>query len=305
MKTDKYLRKILCIHIIGGYPGYLNRPSYPYSSRKKPFYGSYGVSKPQHLRHDSLMQMIKPIIPHAITDPPPPPEDPNIKVVRGVLNTTHDFYQKLKDGNPRQRSLLKGVEDIGKNLLRSAYRRTGHRASGPPHIRDSDRDYLLKKFAEALKAPEQETTPRAKAPFSRLGEDGFEDVDHQVLAMEIKRLAMTVKSYLEVRKSEERDYARAGANMNDPSIKTKIDTDSILAQTTLMMAKLHRAILRNHHQILMVIGNFAGNPEPVNTEAPKLNSNEVNEDDNNIPSDEIKEDKSNTKEEMEKYLSSE
>ena len=97
MKTDKYLRKILCIHIIGGYPGYLNRPSYPYGGRKKPFYGSYGVSKPQHLRHDSLMQMIKPIIPHAITDPPPPPEDPNIKVVRGVLNTTHDFYQLLHD----------------------------------------------------------------------------------------------------------------------------------------------------------------------------------------------------------------
>ena len=130
-------------------------------------------------------------------------------------------------------------------------------------------------------------------------------MDHQVLAMEIKRLAMTVKSYLEVRKSEERDYARAGANMNDPSIKTKIDTDSILAQTTLMMAKLHRAILRNHHQILMVIGNFAGNPEPIKSEAPKLNSNEVNEDDNNIPSDEIKEDESNTKEEMEKYSSSE
>ena len=88
----------------------------------------------------------------------------------------------------------------------------------------------------------------AKAPFSKLGEDGFEDVDHQILAMEIKRLAMTVKSYLEVRKNEDRDYIKAGANLNDPSIKTKTDTDSILAQTTLMMAKLHRAILRNHHQ---------------------------------------------------------
>jgi len=77
----------------GRYPGYLNRPSYPVSGNKKPYYGSYGVGKPsypvserkkpyygsygvgnpQHLRHDSLMQMIKPIIPHAITDPPPPP----------------------------------------------------------------------------------------------------------------------------------------------------------------------------------------------------------------------------------------
>ena len=114
-----------------------------------------------------------------------------------------------------------------------------------------------------------------------MGEDGFEDVDHQILAMEIKRLAMTVKSYLEVRKNEERDYIKAGANLNDPSIKTKTDTDSILAQTTLMMAKLHRAILRNHHQILMVIGNFAGNSMPDETEEPKMNSEEDSKDENN------------------------
>ena len=245
------------------------------------------VGKPRNLKHDSLMQMIKPIIPNAITDPPPPPEDANIKVVRGVLNTTQDFYQKLKDSNPKQKSDLMEVAKIGKNLLRTAYRRTGHRSSGPPHIRDSDRDYLLKKFADALKGPEPETTPKAKAPFSRLGEDGFEDVDHQILAMEIKRLAMTVKSYLEVRKNEERDYVKAGANLNDPSIKTKTDTDSILAQTTLMMAKLHRAILRNHHHILMMIGNFAGNSVPAPDEGSKNNSSETNKYEDNTFEDEL------------------
>ena len=258
------------------------RPNIDMDGRVKPSNWNSFVGNHRSLKHDSLMQMIKPIIPNAITDPPPPPEDPNIKVVRGVLNTTEDFYQKLKDANPKQKSDLMEVAKLGNNLLQTAYRSTGHRSSGPPHIRDSDRDYLLKKFADALKGPEPETTIRAKAPFSRLGEDGFEDVDHQILAMEIKRLAMTVKNYLEVRKNEERDYVRAGANLNDPSIKTKTDTDSILAQTTLMMAKLHRAILRNHHHILMVIGNFAGNSVPVPIEEPKLNSsNETSKYENN------------------------
>ena len=241
---------------------------------------SYGT-KQRKRNHDSLMELIKPIIPNAITDPPPPPEDPNIQVVRGVLNTTQDFYQKLKDGNPKQKYELKKVAEIGKNLLQNAYKRTGHRTSSPAHIRDADRDYLLWKFADALKGPEEKPRLKAKAPFSKLGEDGFEDVDHQILAMEIKRLAMTVKSYLEVRKNEERDYIKAGANLNDPSIKTKTDTDSILAQTTLMMAKLHRAILRNHHQILMVIGNFAGNSVPGEIEEPKMNSEEDSKDENN------------------------
>ena len=44
------------------YGGYgVGKPSYPVSETKKPYYGSYGDGNPQHLRHDSLMQMIKPI----------------------------------------------------------------------------------------------------------------------------------------------------------------------------------------------------------------------------------------------------
>ena len=32
---------------------------------------------------------------------------------------------------------------------------------------------------------------------------------------------------------------------------------------TLQLAKLHRAVLKNHHHLLMLIGNFAGNAKNV------------------------------------------
>ena len=220
------------------------------------------------------MHMIKPIIPHAIHDPPPPPEDANIAVVKGVLNTTEDMYQKLQDGDSQQKADLQKVANMGKSLLQSAYSNKGYKSFGQPHIPDSQRNRLLQAFARALKGPQPKSKKKAKAPFSRLGEDGFEDVDHQILAMEVKRLALTVKNYLETRKQESNDYKLAGANLHDPSIRVKDETDSVLAQVTLMMAKLHRAILRNHHHILMVIGNFAGNSALV--EPSKHNSNSTN-----------------------------
>ena len=39
--------------------------------------------------------------------------------------------------------------------------------------------------------------------------------------------------------------------------------DSVLAQMTLQLAKLHRAVLKNHHHLLILIGNFGGNAKNV------------------------------------------
>ena len=215
---------------------------------------------PRKSKYDYLMQMIKPIIPHAIHDPPPPPEDPNIEVVKGVLNTTKDIYDKMKDtNNTKQKMDLKGVAAKARRLLASAQSNYGYKSFGRPHIRDADRNALLKEFGAALKGPEVKTKVKSKAPFARLGEDGFDDVDHQIMAMEMKRLAFTVKQYLETRKQETEEFTRMGMPLDAPFFKAKDDTDHALAQITLMMAKLHRAILRNHHHILMLIGNFAGN----------------------------------------------
>ena len=77
---------------------------------------------PRKSKYDYLMQMIKPIIPHAIHDPPPPPEDPNIEVVKGVLNTTKDIYDKMKDtNNTKQKMDLKGALMNWRPLLSCSY----------------------------------------------------------------------------------------------------------------------------------------------------------------------------------------
>ena len=215
---------------------------------------------PKSPKYKNLLQMIKPIIPHAFHDAPRTTEEPNIEVIRSVLNTTKDIVQKVYD--PKQKSKLNKVIKKGRRLLDSLHStggRGGLRSAVKYNIPDEKRDELLKDFAKALKPTQQEFQGKAKAPFSRLGEDGFEDVDHQILAMEIKRLALTLRNYIQMRMEESIEYTRAGENLDAPSIKAKYFTDSILTQMTLEMAKLHRAVLRNHHHILMVIGNFAGN----------------------------------------------
>ena len=62
-----------------------------------------------------------------------------------------------------------------------------------------DVDRLLRDFGKVLRPSKSNHIPQPKAPFSKLGEDGFEDVDHQGLDGEIKSLALTLKNYLEIR----------------------------------------------------------------------------------------------------------
>ena len=57
---------------------------------------------------------------------------------------------------------------------------------------------VLRDFGKVLKPSKSNHIPQPKAPFSKLGEDGFEDVDHQGLDAEIKSLALTLKKYLEL-----------------------------------------------------------------------------------------------------------
>ena len=240
---------------------------------------------PKSPKYRHLLEMIKPIITHAFHDDPPrTTEDPNVEVIKSVLNTTEDIYNKLND--TKRKNDLEKIMSRGRSLLRPENDQSGFRASGQRtrvRVRDEDRNSLLKDFADALKTPEPEPKKIGKAPFSRLGEDGFEDVDHQLLAMEIKRLALTLRGYLQMRMKESIEYTEAGANLDDPLIQGKYYTDSVLTQMTLGMARLHRAVLRNHHHILMVIGNFAGNagsdvsPGGINITEASNTENGVNE----------------------------
>ena len=230
----------------------------------------------QNISYKQLLEMIKPIIPNVYNDVSSRSEkDPNYEIIRGILATTRDIFNKIDD--PKRQAELRNIYDKGSNLLTSPQKNKGFRSSANQHIPDEERDALLKEFSEALKNPDEEVNSMAKAPFSKLGEDDFEDVDHQILAMEIKKLALTLKEYLQIRLKEEgHGETPHRDNGNESLSRTNYYTDSVLAQMTLQLAKLHRAVLRNHHHLLMLIGNFAGNAANVVPEKQKNDNKSIN-----------------------------
>ena len=207
--------------------------------------------------------MIEAIIPTAfLAQTPHTTEQENVKVIRNVLNTTEDMYNKIQD--TERRKSLRDIIIKGRAMLMQNPNgmEEGYRLSknNEKELSNFDVDQLLRDFGKVLKPSKSSHIPQPKAPFSKLGEDGFEDVDHQGLDAEIKSLALTLKKYLEIRMDEMTEYTQKfGANFDDPSFLVKYHTDSILTQMTLEMAKIHRAVLKNQHHILMIIGNFAGN----------------------------------------------
>ena len=116
----------------------------------------------------------------------------------------------------------------------------------------------------------QATQNQPRAPFCDPGEDCFEDVDHQSVSMDIKRLALTLSGYLKDRMKKEQGQGvndlEAGGE-NAPELETNIQfrTDAMLTQTTAMLARLHRAVLMNTHQINMLTQNMAGNSQEDST----------------------------------------
>ena len=147
-------------------------------------------------------------------------EQENVKVIKNVLNTTEDMYNKIQD-TERRKSLrdiiMKGramlVQDP--NGMEEGYRLS---KNNQKELNKFDVDQLLRDFGKVLRPSKSNHKPQPKAPFSKLGEDGFEDVDHQGLDAELKRLALTLKNYLEIRMDEMMEYTQQfGANFDDPS----------------------------------------------------------------------------------------
>ena len=207
--------------------------------------------------------MIQPIIPSTYhNETEPSNSDTNIGIVRGILETIKDIIDKVDD--PVRQADLRKLLEKAIRLLNPLHQYDGLRSKKSHRIKDEDRDALLREFTEIMKVPEEDFNPMAKAPFSKLGEDTFEDVDHQILAMEIKRLAITLKEYLQSRMREGNEEESEEYESDDePLSRNEFYKDSVLAQMTLQLAKLHRAVLKNHHHLLMLIGNFAGNAKNV------------------------------------------
>ena len=76
------------------------------------------------------------------------------------------------------------------------------------------------------------------------------DVDHKEISWEIRRLALTMAKYLEDRMFE--SQSRSGKSQ-----KSLYQIDAVLTQIVSSLAKLHRATMRNWHEMLHIIGNFA------------------------------------------------
>ena len=235
------------------------------------------LASSESLNYNHLFQLIKPIIPLAYRNKTShSDDDPNYEIVRGVLETTRDIFNKIDD--PKRKADLRKIFNEGRDLLIPSKTINGFRSSAQYHIKDEDRDALLKEFTEALKTSEEESNLMAKAPFSKLGEDDFEDVDHQILAMEIKKLALTLKKYLQTlptidyNRITNKDFTENKNKEIEYLLRSKYFTDSLLTQMTLELAKLHRAVLRNQHHILMILGNFAGNTANV---APRKEDNDT------------------------------
>ena len=201
--------------------------------------------------------MIEAIIPTEFqAETPHTTEQENVKVIKNVLNTTEDMYNKIQDTD--RRKSLKDIIIKGRAMLvqKPNGLEEGYMLSknNEKELNNGDVDQLLRDFGKVLRPSKSSRIPEPKAPFSKLGDDGFEDVDHQGLDAEIKSLALTLKKYLEIRMDEMMEYTQKfGANFDDPSYLVKYHTDSILTQMTLEMAKIHRAVLKNQHHILMMI----------------------------------------------------
>lgn len=84
-----------------------------------------------------------------------------------------------------------------------------------------------------------------KAPYCKLGQDCFEDVNHKRLALDMKKLALTVNKYLSERKSS-----------TSTSRGVEYRVDAILTELTDTVGALHRAVMRNWHMSQLVLENL-------------------------------------------------
>ena len=85
------------------------------------------------------------------------------------------------------------------------------------------------------------------APFSKLGQDCFRDVNHKKLSWDLRKLALSMAKYLE-------DRMMTGSTDSEMLLYR---TDALFTQMITLMTHMHRAMMRNWHQMLMVISNFA------------------------------------------------
>lgn len=223
-----------------------------------PFFALISGQKGQRstIHHDAsnpnfelLVGMLKPLIPSMFENGP----KDNLKLVQGV--------KSILDKAVVHHLKAKSVKNMTNNLLTRQDIDQGQLLD----LVDEFNDY----FKQMRGSQHQELIMErfdtfglvdlAKAPNAKLGQDCFADVDHQDLALDVQNLALLAAKYLEARMVESLLAKKKGGQKEYSlaSLNAKYHTDLFLIQATVLMAKIHRATLRNWHHLLMTITNFA------------------------------------------------
>lgn len=126
----------------------------------------------------------------------PTNRDKDLLFVKNILYMLRTLAAKMKDDQDHDPEKAKGL------------RKLQTMATGLIEEIGSTGSFEKSKMLELMKALEafyndDDGDVNDRAPFCQVGEDCFSDVDHKLIAMEIKRLALSVTRYMKDRMMEE------------------------------------------------------------------------------------------------------
>ena len=183
-----------------------------------------------------LAEKMKPITPEEFVN-----DEENTSPKFVLIQHIQKFVRDMKSMvgitslSSRERGLLEETSNLADSL------------ASRPEVTVSDLKTLIENVKKVMAFEQDYFYSNNKAPYAKLGFDSFEDIDHKDIAMAVKKCAKLMVEYLKTR-------AQAGDH-DCCSVMHK--NDEIVAQAILVLAKLHRATMRNWYNILMITSNFA------------------------------------------------
>jgi hypothetical protein len=210
---------------------------------------------PEYPQFQQLMGQMNKIIPGKfVVTPKGMRKNPQLNF---ILNTL-DFVKEMKAEGaiaPRHQGSVKRMESLINTMIKSG-------------VVQEDKMQLLMKLMIGLfdnLHQGQDARPRdpmSQAPFTKLGQDCFSDVNHKDISIDVRKTALALTKYLEERIKESDKINQDFNDVNElMGNRVKYKTDAVLTHMVTILAKIHRATMRNWQHILVLVGNFAYIPE--------------------------------------------
>jgi len=141
-------------------------------------------------------------------------ESPFSPFLRNIIQLVKDLKSKMPhaQGSPKDKILLLIAQNAQRMLTKEDVTQVSLKDGIMLKVyflnhndQKAELTGLLKLFEEYFAEPKGSafSDKSKKAPFCALGDDCFEDVDHQKLTMEIKRMALGLAGYLKTRMVDE------------------------------------------------------------------------------------------------------